>query len=145
MTTKILLEQFSKICEFDKTLGLELYSIQPPLYRMTVDERHTSRKGVAHGGSIVGMMDAVLGITALEYAMDRKMLCSTVESKINFLQPALTGDCLEGSATIDFAGKSLIVVSAYISVGSKKVAKAQGTFNLYPMDKDVEDELKNKS
>jgi len=137
-----LIEQFSKICQFDKTLGLELVSTSPARYKMTIDERHTSRKGVSHGGAVVGMMDAVLGISALSFAMDKKMLCSTVESKINFLQPALIGDCLEGIAEIDFAGKSLIVVSAYICVGEKKIAKAQGTFNLYPMDKSIEDELK---
>lgn len=139
--SKELIEQFSKICQFDKTLGLELYSTKPPLYRLVIDERHTSRKGISHGGTIAAMMDAVLGISALACAMEKKMLCSTVESKINFLQPALVGDILEGKAEIDFVGKSLIVVSAYISVGPKKLAKAQGTFNLYPMDQAVVDEL----
>jgi uncharacterized protein (TIGR00369 family) len=136
-----LIEKFSKICQFDKTMGLELFSLNPPRYKLVIDDRHTSRKGVSHGGTIAAMMDAVLGVTALRYAMDRDQLCSTVESKTNFLQPALHGDELEGIAEIDFAGKSLIVVSAYIKVGEKKIAKAQGTFNLYPMNESVKKEL----
>lgn len=136
-----LIEQFSKICQFDKTMGLELINLKPPRYKLVIDERHTSRGKVSHGGAVAAMMDAVLGVCALSYAMEREMLCSTVESKINYLQPASIGDTLEGTAEIDFAGKSLIVVSAYISKENHKIAKAQSTFNLYPMDKGLKKEL----
>lgn len=125
---------FTKICKFDQTLGLNLSMKEGQLtYKMEVSERHLSRPGISHGGAIAAMMDAVLGITALQEAVSHGRLCSTVEFKINYLQPAKLGQVLEGYAKIDFYGKSLIVTSGEIMDGDKIIAKGQGTFNTYAL------------
>lgn len=133
-----LLNHFKNMCEFDRTLGLSLeINKEGHLeYGLKVMEKHASRPGTSHGGVLAGMMDATLGITALEKAVSIGKLCSTVEFKINFLQPARVGDNLRGSAKVDFIGKSLVVTSGEIYSESTIVAKGQGTFNLYDLDQE---------
>lgn len=136
MNPQELLELFQKINNFDKHLNLELNNNSDKLqYSLTIANEHLSSPKTSHGAVIAAMMDAVLGIEALSHAVSKGCLCSTVEFKINYLQPALLGDKLTGHAQIDFKGKSLVVTSATINCGEKLVAKGQGTFNLYPFEK----------
>ena len=138
LTSQELLSLFKNMCEFDRTLGFDLRVNESGHleYDLEVQEQHTSRPGISHGGVLAGMMDAVLGITALEKAVSIGKLCSTVEFKINFLQPAKVGDLLRGNAKIDFVGKSLVVTSGEILSQPTFVAKGQGTFNLYDLDQE---------
>jgi acyl-coenzyme A thioesterase PaaI-like protein len=134
-----LIELFKKINHFDQLMGLDLQfnDKTKPHYELKIQEKHCSSPGVAHGAVIAAMMDAQLGIMALSHAVTLNQLCSTVELKTNFLNPAGLDDTLEGSGVIDFTGKSLVVVSAWLEKKSsgELVAKGMGTFNLYPMDK----------
>lgn len=146
LTPEQVIDLFKQFGNWDKTLGLEinLNDKSEIYYELVIDERHLSRPTTSHGGVIAAMMDSVLGITSLQEATSRGMLCSTVEFKINFLRPALKGYRLRGCAKIDFSGKSLLVTSAEIKmIPDKKsdkdqesliLAKGQGTFNLYVSD-----------
>lgn len=144
-----IVDLFKQYGKWDKTLGLEINIDDQGniFYDLVIEDKHLSRPTTSHGGVIAAMMDSVLGITSLQEAASRGMLCSTVEFKINFLRPALKGHRLRGKATIDFSGKSLLVTSAEIQVlpnGHSKedskgqynqiLAKGQGTFNLYIPD-----------
>lgn len=105
-------------------------------YKMKILEKHESSPGFAHGGAISGLMDATLGVAALSHAMSLQCLCSTVEFKINFIAPAITGSELRAVGKIDHKGKSLVITSAEIfDEQGKLISKGMGTFNLYPMDK----------
>jgi len=150
-----IIDLFKKYGNWDKTLGLKmcLDEHNSMYYELLIEEKHLSRPATSHGGVIAAMMDSVLGITSLQEATSRGMLCSTVEFKINFLRPALKGHRLRGKAKIDFSGKSLLVTSAEIQIigneSTKKnlnpqetliLAKGQGTFNLYiPDDEEFSD------
>lgn len=140
-----IVDLFKQYGNWDKTLGLEMdIDDQGNIYYdLVIEEKHLSRPTTSHGGVIAAMMDSVLGITSLQEAASRGMLCSTVEFKINFLKPALKGYRLRGKAKIDFSGKSLVVTSAEIQVIPNEkqkndeifiLAKGQGTFNLYVPD-----------
>ena len=93
---------------------------------------------MAHGGVLAGLMDAALGAAALTLAFTAGELVSTVEFKINYLQPVHLGDELRAVAQVDHAGKSLIVSSAVIyrqaagEAAETAVAQGLGTFNRYP-------------
>ncbi|WP_127717397.1 PaaI family thioesterase [Halobacteriovorax sp. HLS] len=139
MTPQELDTIFRKISTFDKTLGLE-YTMTGPAevtYTLTVDERHLSSPQTCHGAVIAGMMDSVLGLTVLSYSVTLDKLCSTVEFKTNFIAPALIGDKLIGTAKLDYVGNSLVVCNGEIIAENDKrvIAKAMGTFNLYPLSK----------
>ncbi len=130
---------YAELCHFDRHLGMTLTIFEPGRvsYRLTVEQRHLSSPGACHGGVLAAMMDAVLGLTVLSWAVPREQLCATVELKTNFLTPAYPGDTLEGSAEMDFTGAKLVVASGEIknAAGGELVAKGMGTFSLYPLAK----------
>ena len=124
---------------FDRFLGMQLTVHGPGsiVYGLLLEAQHLSPTGACHGGVIAAMMDAVLGVTALSWAIPRDRLCATVEFKLNYFAPAQGGDCLSGQGQLEFTGSRLVVVSGKISDGNsgQAVASGMGTFNLYPIDK----------
>ena len=130
---------FKKSCQFDFENGMNLTIIKPGhiTYEMTILKKHLSTPTNCHGGVVAGLMDATLGLAALSMAVTEGNICSTVELKLNYLNPVLLGDQLIGSGDIDFKGKSLVVTNGSIKNMNKDilVAKGMGTFNLYPMNK----------
>lgn len=114
-------------------------------YRMVIGPAHLSSPGVAHGGVLAGLLDAVLGAAALTLAFTSGELVSTVEFKINYLQPVRLGDELRATAQVDHTGKSLLVSSGVIyrrapgEPTETAVAQGLGTFNRYPAAKRLGD------
>lgn len=139
-----MVEAFNQINIYGKENGMKLKVIEPGLieYEMTVLEKHLSSPNTCHGGVISGFMDSVLGASALTMAFTEKKLVSTVEFKINLFKPAYLGDQLIGKGKIEYKGKSLISSSGAIFCPNRDnllVAKALGTFNIYPIEKrDIE-------
>jgi len=139
-----LLAGYNRINAYGQTNGMTL-SVSAPgqaEYRMVIRPEHLSSPGVAHGGVLAGLMDAVLGAAALTLAFTSGELVSTVEFKINFLHPVRLGDELRATAQVDHAGKSLVVCSGTIyrqvpgaTTGETAVAQGLGTFNRYPASK----------
>ena len=130
---------YKEASHFDRHLAMNLTVHGPGsiTYRLTIGKHHLSPARACHGGVIVAMMDAVLGLTALSWAVQHEKLCATVELKNNFLSPAKLNDELEGTGVIDFIGSKLVVTSATINDlnSNRPVAKGMGTFTLYPVTK----------
>ncbi len=133
------LDLYIQMNKFDQHQGLILTAEQPGdiQYEMLITEKHLSSPKTCHGGAISGMMDAVIGTTALSLAFTEGNLVSTVEFKLNYFKPVYEGETLVGTGKVEFKGKSLMVASGKIvKKGSGDlVAMAQGTFNIYPMEK----------
>lgn len=129
---------FRRINKYDETNGLE-FKIHSPgsiTYRMTIKEQHLSSPGNSHGAAIAGMMDCVLGLSALSQALTEDNLVATVEFKINYLKPVLLSDELTGTGKVVHKGKSLLISSGEIrNQKGDLVALGQGTFNSYPSNK----------
>ncbi|MCM0607229.1 MAG: PaaI family thioesterase [Xanthomonadaceae bacterium] len=129
---------FARVNRFGKIMGMKLEIKKPGdiIYRMKVTQSHESSPKTAHGGVVSALMDSVLGVAALTYAMKHDEYCSTVEFKMNFIAPAFVGDELIGYGKLDHAGKSLLFTSATIvNKKGELIAKGLGTFNRYPMHK----------
>lgn len=137
MTPKDLEDVFRKVCRFDQTLGLDFEVPKPgkSIYRFTVDERHLANPHHCHGGVLAAVMDGTMGVAVLTEAVREGNLCSTVEFKINYLNRAKLGDQLESIGEIEFKGQRLVVANATIRCGETIIAKAMGTFSLYPANK----------
>lgn len=133
------LDLYIQMNKFDQHNGLKLTAEKPGdiRYEMKITEQHLSSPKTCHGGAISGMMDAVIGTTALSLAFTEGNLVSTVEFKINYFKPVFENEILIGTGKVEFKGKSLMVASGKIvKEGSGDlVAMAQGTFNIYPMEK----------
>ncbi len=129
---------FKAYNQFDTFNGAE-FTIHRPgevTYRWTIQDKHLSSPGVAHGGAISGFMDCILGLTSLTKALEEGQLVATVEFKMNFIRPAKLGETIIATGKIDHRGKSLIIASADIlTEAGELVAKGLGTFNTYPLEK----------
>lgn len=130
---------YKEMAHFDRHLGMDLAVDGPGAirYRLRVGEQHLSSVNACHGGVLAAMLDATLGMTALTWAVTHRKLCATVEFKTHFFAPVGHGDELEGRGTLDFTGSKLVVVSGEIRDcrAGHCVAKAIGTFTLYPLSK----------
>jgi hypothetical protein len=106
----VFLENYKQINNFMRENGIEHSIIEPGLTEttMTILDKHLSSPNTAHGGSMAGYMDSVLGFCALSTAIPDENLVSTVE---------------------------FIVSIAEIFRGEEMVAHGQGTFNVYPLSK----------
>ncbi|MCO4745921.1 MAG: PaaI family thioesterase [Proteobacteria bacterium] len=105
--------------------------------RMPIERMHTGAPGIAHGGSLMALLDSTLGGVALTHALANGRATSTVEMKVNFLRPAPEGETVVARAKLQSAGKSLLVVTGTAEIEStgEPVAFAVGTFNLYALEK----------
>lgn len=142
-----LLAGYNHVNAYGQANGMTL-SVPAPgqaEYRMVIGPAHLSSPGVAHGGVLAGLLDAVLGAAALTLAFTSGELVSTVEFKINYLQPVCLGDELRATARVDHIGKSLLVSSGVIyrrvpgEPTETAVAQGLGTFNRYPAAKRLGD------
>ena len=131
-------EFFRKVNRYDETNGLK-FEIHAPghiTYKMTIGDQHLSSPGNSHGAAIAGMMDCVLGLSALSQAVTEDNLVATVEFKINYLKPVFLNDELTGTGKVVHKGKSLFITSGEIrNAQGDLVAMGQGTFNSYPSKK----------
>lgn len=130
---------FKSINKYDLDNGMTFEILSPGsiIYRIKILEKHLSSPNTAHGASIAGFMDCVLGLSALSEAIMTDNLTSTVEFKINYIRPVKLGEELVGTGKVVHRGKSLIISQGEIRVDgtNELVAMGQGTFNTYPFSK----------
>lgn len=129
-----LFKQINKY-DLDNSMTFEVHSPGSITYRMTIQEKHLSSPNTAHGASIAGFMDCVLGLSALTDAVTDNNLTSTVEFKVNYIKPVKLGDEIIGTGKVVHKGRSLIISHGEIHVNGEMVAIGQGTFNTYPFSK----------
>ncbi len=137
---KNLLEVYQKVNKYGEVNGMELtiVGVGEIIYQMEIKDIHMATPIAAHGGAVAGMMDAVLGVAALSFSALEEKLVSTIEFKINFLNPVYKGDVLRGVGKVEQKGKRIIIASGEITCTNRDniiIAKAMGTFNAYPFEK----------
>jgi acyl-CoA thioesterase len=136
-----LIDLYQAANHFGELLGMEL-SIQERgsiHYTMRVGEQHLATPRAAHGGAILSLVDATLGVAALSQVSADHQVVSTIELKTNFLRPCLVGDVLLAKGQVIHAGKRLLYVECQIfNQNEELVAKANGTFNAYPAERAFE-------
>lgn len=135
-----ILKLYNHINDFGKDHRLDYEVLEPGKIRLRfiVERRHMATPVAIHGGMVAAMMDAVLGVTALSKSCEQNRLVSTVEFKINYLNPAHEGDELIGIGKVEQQGNRIIIASADIVAANREdkiVAKGIGTFNAYPVEK----------
>lgn len=143
MLDEMGIEQFIKLFrsinkyDLDNKMTFEIHSPGQITYKMKITEKHLSSPQTAHGASIAGFMDCVLGLSALSMAITESNLTSTVEFKINFIRPVHLGEEIAGSGKVIHKGRSLMISSGEIKnlATGELIAMGQGTFNTYPFGK----------
>ena len=128
---------YKDLVQFDRHLGMDLTVNAPGdvTYVLEIQNQHLTSPDASHGGVLSAMMDAVLGVAALSWAVSKGNLCSTVEFKINFLRPA-AGDYLSCKSTVIRNGSRIIIAESEVSdrreTSETLVAKALVTLTSVP-------------
>jgi acyl-coenzyme A thioesterase PaaI-like protein len=99
-------------------------------FAFLVDDRHTNRQGVAHGGALLTFADACLGY-AIWDATDRAP-CVTVSQQSNFLASAVAGDLVTCRPAIVRKTREIVFIRADFCVGEKIVFTATAIWKIWP-------------
>src|ERR1700752_3801650 len=108
-----IINKYIEYNNFGRLLGLHFNIVEPGVVQhyLTITKDHLATPQAAHGGALSAMMDAVLGVAALSLVCQDLKIVSTVEFKLNYLNPALLDDELSGESFIEQKGNRIIVVS----------------------------------
>jgi 1,4-dihydroxy-2-naphthoyl-CoA hydrolase len=80
-----------------------------------------NRRGVIHGGALMGWADTMGGMTA-SAALSNGQRTATIESKTNFFAPIPKGDTAHAVCTPLHSGRTTIVLQTNITRGDGKLA-----------------------
>lgn len=133
-----IIEEYNETNEFGRLFNMTYDIIKPGkiIYKLLVTKELLATSRAMHGGALAGLMDAVVGVSALSVASQKEKVVSTVEFKINYLKPVLEGDVLEGVGTVISEGNRIIVCKGEIFNQDKEmVAVSTATLNAYPSNK----------
>lgn len=92
---------------------------------MLLEEKHTNKLGVAHGGALMTLADNAFG-DALISIHNEPVSFVTVSMSSEFLDPARPGDWVEANVTVLRQGRRMVFVDCILTVGDKKVFHASG-------------------
>ncbi|MDA9809111.1 MAG: PaaI family thioesterase [Flavobacteriales bacterium] len=133
-----ILKKYNQTNLFGKYLDLQLDVVKPGnvSYKVKVKKQHLATVKSAHGGFISAIFDQIVGTAALSKAMVESKLVSTIEFKINYLQPAILHDELIGNGIVIKNGKRIYTVKGDIYNQKKElIATGIATLNAYPYEK----------
>jgi acyl-CoA thioesterase len=117
---------------FVEHIGLEIVEHRPGFSRCTllVAPHHFNSSGTVHGAVLFTLADTGMG-AALYPSLDAGQACATVEIKINYFQP-VSGGVISCTSDIVHRGRSIANLESCILVDGKLVAKANGSFAVFP-------------
>jgi len=112
------------------TIGFEVVSIERDAAVFSLDikqQKHANPMGTVHGGILVDLADAAMGL-ACASRLDRGESFTTVELKINYFRPVMSGR-VEAHAKVVNASKTLVYLECDIVVADseKLIAKTNSS------------------
>jgi acyl-CoA thioesterase len=120
---------------FGELLGLNFTSMEDGHSQCSLEIREDlfNPYGVLHGGVIYSLADTGMG-GALYSRLKEGELCSTVEIKIVYLRPVVSGT-LSCDSTVIRRGRRLAFIESEILRGDRLIAKATGTFSIFKVER----------
>jgi uncharacterized protein (TIGR00369 family) len=108
---------------FVKLMGVKIIRRSPEKSEaeLYIREDLCNRRGVIHGGALMGWADTMGGMTA-SAALKDSQRTATIESKTNFFAPIPKGDTAHAVCIPLHSGQSTIVLQTNITRGDGKLA-----------------------
>jgi uncharacterized protein (TIGR00369 family) len=108
---------------FVKLMGVKILLRSPDRSEaeLYIREDLCNRRGVIHGGALMGWADTMGGMTA-SAALAKDQRTATIESKTNFFAPIPKGDTVRAVCTPLHTGRSTIVLQTDITRSDGKLA-----------------------
>jgi acyl-CoA thioesterase len=97
--------------------------------KLDVQNYHLNSTGVVHGGVLFTLADTGMG-AALYPLLASDEICATIEIKINYFKPVLSGSMVCTSEIVN-KGKSVANIESCVYLGDVLVAKANGSFSIF--------------
>ncbi len=95
---------------------------------LEIDDRLLNNFGAVHGGVIYSLADIAMG-AALWSMLDQDQICKTVEIKITYLKPAISGKLICDARIINRT-KRIGTVESEVTNDGRVVAKTTGKFHI---------------
>ena len=113
------IDGFGDMVQFTKTLGVVIESASQTeiIGRLPITRALTNHTPNVHGGAIMSLGDALGAIGAFLNMPEGAAGTTTIESKTNFIKPAMDGDTLIGVSTPLSRGRRLSVWQTEINRG----------------------------
>lgn len=103
---------------------------------ITLEDHHTNRRGVAHGGVMTVLLDSALG-QAVVAAIRPEEWCATTSLSVNFVRGPRVGDTVRGHGECVRRGKRIAFARGEArDQDGRLLATAQGTWHLWPTKPD---------
>lgn len=96
---------------------------------LTISEKHLNPHKVVHGAVIYALADTGMG-AALYPTLDKREICATIEVKINYYKPVVTGIITCITKVIN-RGKTIANIESSVYSGEDLVAKANGNYLIF--------------
>ncbi|MFW9821775.1 MAG: PaaI family thioesterase [Candidatus Thorarchaeota archaeon] len=101
--------------------------------KLEVDKKLMNPHGSLHGAVIYSMADTGMG-AALYSLLEENEICATIEVKIAYFKPVSDG-ILTCETKVIHKGRSTSALESEVTVDGKLIAKATGTYSIFPMGK----------
>ena len=107
---------------FGKLMGFKLIQRSPERSEaeLVIREELCNRRGVMHGGAVMGWADTMGGMTA-SAALAKGQVTATIESKTNFFAAVPIGDVAKAECTPLHRGRTTMVWQTRITRGDGKL------------------------
>jgi acyl-coenzyme A thioesterase 13 len=92
-----------------------------------IQEKHVNAVGIGHGGLLVTLADATLGLAIYEvHPSSGPMVTASLSTE--FLEPARLGDWVEVHVDLERIGKRISYANCFLHVGERRILRASGVF-----------------
>jgi acyl-coenzyme A thioesterase 13 len=98
----------------------------PSTVGLLTDDRHTNSRGIVHGGLLVAIADTVMGHAAERAGQGRRVVTASLTT--DFTGAAQGGRWVQGTATVQRAGRRLAFASCAFHCGDQLILSATGVF-----------------
>lgn len=114
---------------FADLIGLEVTSRGEGecITELAIDDRHLNPNNVVHGAVVYALADTGMG-GALTTLLDGTEFCSTIEIKINYFRPGVSGRLSCRTRVVNKSRQTAAMDSEIFSEEGKLLARATGTF-----------------
>jgi uncharacterized protein (TIGR00369 family) len=124
---------------FNQYLGIRVVRMEGGDAEATIDlaPHHTNNRGVAHGGVVSSLLDSAMGAAVIS-AIPKEWWCATTGLSIQFVAGAREG-ALTATGKVVRRGRTIAFVEGEAHDASGRlVAKAHGTWHLWPHKPEME-------
>lgn len=97
---------------------------------LDLEQRHHNPHGIVHGGVLYSVADTGMGGALVSLLSDDE-ICTTIEIKITYFRPAVSGRLICTTEVVN-RGRKTAALESTLEIDGRTLARAYGTFMILP-------------